>query len=341
MSAPAEGLLATMARGWSRFWFSPGTALNLALNRIIFFGWIFAFTVGVDFAGWGEIAAETDVFWMPTPFFEALGLRTLPPASIDSLQLIWKISLLTSCLGLASRVSLWTSFVAGFYLFGIPHNFGKVHHNDTLIVLIMAVFALSRATDVLTLDRWLERWWNVRWGSPAPAAGPAPSGEYTWPVRAVWVLMSIVFFAAGFSKVAYSGLDWALSHNLENTIVAHFYSHRPPTRLGLYVAQVGLLCQATAVATLVLELGAPLALVSRRLRWVFPPGLFLMQLAIWILLGVNFFNYFVCYFFWIPWDRIVGKVRRRRSRSNTGTADATRAMASHDVTRRASEAVPG
>ena len=72
----------------------------------------------------------------------------------------------------------------------------------------------------------------------------------------------------------------------------------------MWIAQHGWLCQLLACSAVVLETAAPLALFSRRLRWIIAPGLLAMQLGISVLLDA-FEPYYVLYAFWIPWDRIL------------------------------------
>jgi hypothetical protein len=107
---------------------------------------------------------------------------------------MWKVSLLASALGLFTRAS--TTWRSGWaVLLGLPHNFGKTHHFDALVVLVLGVMMLARAGDAYSLDR--------RFFARGPA--PAPSGEYRWPVRAAWLLMSLVFCSAGFAKLRNGG----------------------------------------------------------------------------------------------------------------------------------------
>src|SRR4029078_3516477 len=110
--------------------------------------------------------------------------------------LSWTVVALIACAGTVTRVSTLASFVLGFYLLGLPHNFGKVNHDDAIIVLIFAVMALSRAGDAWSLDATIAR--RLRGGRPLPV--PASSGEYTWPLRCVWLALALIYLAAGVGK---------------------------------------------------------------------------------------------------------------------------------------------
>ena len=90
----------------------------------------------------------------------------------------------------------------------------------------------------------------------------------------------------------------------------------PLTAWGLHVAQYGWLCQLLAAATVMFEIGYPLALVSRR-RWLIVPAMAFIQIGIRILMGPSFEQLLICNLFWVGWDRVFVRVfadaRRMRS----------------------------
>jgi vitamin K-dependent gamma-carboxylase-like protein len=177
---------------WLRFWFAPSTPTNLGVSRLLFFGCVVAFYAREDFSAWGSVS---DAFWLPMPLFTTLHLKPFAPEVLRALQDIWRVALALSAVGLLTRLSMLTSFVLGIYLFGLPHNFGQTYHFDALLVLAMGVLACSKAGDGCSIDVLLNGRGDVR-----------ASGEYTWPVRTMWVAMSLVFFAAGLAKLRYGGL---------------------------------------------------------------------------------------------------------------------------------------
>ncbi len=92
----------------------------------------------------------------------------------------------------------------------MANSFGGIEHAHTILVFVMASLALSRCGDGWSFD-WLLRIARRRWS----AAEETPvSGEYTWPVRMVWLTMACIFFAAGVAKVRKGGLEWISSDTL-------------------------------------------------------------------------------------------------------------------------------
>jgi hypothetical protein len=293
-----------ISAGWNAFWFAPAPARGLALARIAFFGLLALLYAPYDFRGWADVAP---VFWSPVWAFAELGLRPASAPVLAVLQALWKLALVGACLGVATRASLWLSFGLGFYLLGLPHNFGKIHHYDAILVFTFLIMACARCGDALTLDRWARRALTGR-----PPAVAAPSGEYTWPVRLVWLLLALVFLGAGVSKLRTSGLAWIWSDTLAIFLVQHQYRYGnavPLTSLGLALAQHAWLCRLLAAGTVACELGYPLTLVSRWARRLLVPGALLLQLGIRIFLGPTFFDFMVCNVFWVPWDRLASRMR--------------------------------
>ena len=164
---------------WERFWFTPTPATNLGLCRLLFFGSLFLYYLPHDFSAWAEVSPA---FWKPIYLFELFRLSVMPGAVLSVVQVVWKGTLALCCIGLFTRPSTLTSFLLGIYLLGLPHNFGKVHHNDAVIVLVLGILALSRCGDGCSFDRLIRSARHRRDSSPTT---PSLSGEYMWPVRMI------------------------------------------------------------------------------------------------------------------------------------------------------------
>jgi hypothetical protein len=185
-----------------------------------------------------------------------------------------------------------------------------VGHAQTLSVFVLGIFALSHAGRVGSLDAWIGR---LR-GRPL---APPISSEYQWPVRLIQALMATVFLAAGVAKLRLSGLAWVYSDHMQNTLLECYYlGKNPPTQLGQWVAQQPLLPNLLAGASLLVELTAPVALWSRRYRWLVIPGLLGMQVGIYLAMGISFWHYIALYFVWIEWNDLAAAIGRWRQKIN-------------------------
>jgi HTTM domain len=290
---------------WLRFWFAPSSPVNLGVSRLLFFAGVLVVYAYDDFSAWGAVSPA---YWLPIPLFDLLHLGALHPSAIRVLEAVWRLSLVLSAVGFASGVSMTVAALLGVYLLGLPHNFGQTYHFDALLVIAMGVFAVSRAGDALSVDAWLR---NGR--------RRELSGEYTWPLRAIWVAMALVFFAAGLAKLRYGGLDWIASRNMSILLTRALYhvsDADPQTTWGLVIAQHQWASRGLAAAAVATELLFPLALVSRTARAVLVPAAFAMLVSIRVLMGPTFGGFLVANVVWVPWDAVGARVaawsRRRR-----------------------------
>jgi hypothetical protein len=297
---------------WNAFWFAPAPALTLGTCRLLFFGALFLWQWRHDFSAWGHYSS---VFWMPIWLFERAHVPLLSASTIGALQSVWKASLLLSAIGLFTRPAMAVAFVLGTYLMGLPHNFGQTQHFDTLVVFATGALALSRAGDACSLDAMFAA------ASGRSAATPPDDGEYRWPIRMVWVTMSLIFCAAGLSKLRHSGLDWIFSDNLALLLLRqqyHVSDGEPLTHWGIAVAHHPWAARALALMSVTIETMFPLALFSRRARIVLVPAGFGLLVGIRTLMGPTFEQFMMCGVFWVPWAPVVAvlreRLRRRRNR---------------------------
>jgi hypothetical protein len=307
-----------VTRAWERFWFEPESPSNLGLCRALFYGLILMLYLFDDVSAWGGVSKG---FWFPTPFFQKLGVPVLGESALLAMDCVWKLALAAACVGIVTRPAAIVAFVVALYRLGLPHNFGKVHHFDAMVVFVLGVLACARTSDAWSLDRRLA----ARRTGAAPAVVEA-SGEYRWPVRAVWLIMSLAFFAAGFQKLRHGGLAWIVSDNMSVVLAQHAYriaNADPPVDWGLVLSHYPLLCSLLALATIVVEAGYPLSLFNRYARWFFPPAMCATLVGIRLFMGPTFPEFVICHLFWIPWDRVleaVGAWRRRLERSAVASA---------------------
>lgn len=286
------------------------TAETLGMFRIAFYAAVLAIYVTWDMRPWAFVST---VFWMPVSIFRFLPGPPRDAVLIGILQLVWKFSLLSSAAGLLTRVNTAIAAVLGVYLLGLPQNFGKINHMEGIVAILLCIFAVARCGDAFSLDAALFR----------PRAR-AESFEYRWPVRLGQFLFTMVFFAAGVSKLSVSGVEWMTADNLRYWLVQHQYTHSASMALGLFVARSTPLCGVIAVATVVLELSMPLAFFSRRLRLPLLVSLLLLQTGIALTMGVYFTPYLTGYLLFLPWESWSANFRTRSRLTAPEFSDGTR-----------------
>ena len=305
-----------LSRRWCGFWFTPAAPTNLGVCRLLFFAVLLLRyrLVPIDPTDASAWAAVPQVFWMPTPLLGHFVLPILPASVLAWLEVLWSVALATSCIGLFTRLGTALAFLLGTYLLWLPHNFGKLHHMDGMVVLIVGILAASRCGDGWSIDAWIRQ---LRRGTEASAVRASLRGDYTWPIRVVWLVMAMVFLESGLAKLRYAGLAWAASDNLSNMLIKANYGAYTSipllTHWGLYLAQHRWLCRMLAATTLALEVGYPLVLCSSRLRAVWVPMMCVVVVAMFCLIVPAFVELIAAHVFWVPWDRVAARFHRAAS----------------------------
>jgi len=153
-----------------------------------------------------------------------------------------------------------------------------------------------------------------------------------WPVRAVLVVLCLVYLSAGVSKLRYSGWQWTDGKTLafylsggsprgatrEQRFVAdpratdaqrfrdgwglvdHAYVGNP-TPAGLWLSKQSRLLSLLAWGALLWELSFPIALWGGRARLLAFAGGVGFHLGIHLTLSINFSSYLVCYALFVDW----------------------------------------
>ena len=120
--------------------------------------------------------------------------------------------------------------------------------------------------------------------------------------------MSLIFCAAGISKLRHAGLQWILSDNLALLLLRqqyHLSDGEPLTTWGIWVANHASVARAMAAMSIAVETLFPLALFSRRARLLLVPAGLGFLVGIRLLMGPTFEQFMLCYVFWVPWHRVL------------------------------------
>lgn len=137
------------------------------------------------------------------------------------------------------------------------NSWGQILHTENLLVLHVIILAASPADTAFAVGR------------------PTGTGrDYGWALRLMTIVVVIAYVIAGLAKIRNGGFDWLTGDVLRNQ-VAHDNLrkillgdvHSP---IGAWLVQFGWLFPPMAIASVLVELGAPVVLLGRRLRnlWV-------------------------------------------------------------------------
>lgn len=178
---------------------------------------------------------------------------------------------------LLATLALGAAFVAGWryritgpafalLLLGVltyRNSWGHLFHSDNLLALHVLIVGSAPAADAWSLDA------RRRPGAPP---SPGPSVRFGWPLRLAALVTALTYVVTGLAKVRYAGGAWlggdTLLHQIAFDNARKKVLGAPYSPLATAFADHPGLFRPMGVITLVVELGAPIALLGRRwARW--------------------------------------------------------------------------
>jgi hypothetical protein len=280
----------TLLERVARWWDAPAPAVRLACLRIAIGGFAFVYLV-----------VRTRSLLSVTAFdpaeFRPVGIVSL---LTNPLSAVWVHAI--AILALASGLAFVCG--AGFQLAGplfaalllwvtsYRSSWGMIFHTDNLLVLHVLVLAVSPAADALSWDaRRRARAAQVS-DTAAVRAPLAEHSRYGWAIRTMAVLTVITYMMAGVAKLKLSGGAW-LGGGLLRSHIA--YDNLRKVELGSGVSALGVwfvkhpaVFAPLAVVTMLVELGAPLALLHRRAALVWCVAAWSFHFGVALLMSIAF-----------------------------------------------------
>lgn len=313
----------------ARWWFAPAPPERLAALRIA----IGAFAVAWSAASLGEVVALTR---LPAAQLVPVGVVRVLGAPLPGV-VVAAIAVTTIALLLAVTAGAWFRVAAPLAALGLlwttsyRSSWGMVFHTENLLVLHVIALAFLPAADAWCLGRTAR--------APKPAqdrvldsarAGAQPAG-YGWAIKLLAAITCATYVLAGIAKLRLAGLHWLAGDQLRNQIAidnlrkALLGSATAPLAR-LMIMHPGALV-ALSLATLAIELGAPFAMLGRRIARVWLCGAWGFHLGVVLAMNV-WFLYPLAGVAFLPLidaesvvARMVAPVRRWRQRLVHGRAD--------------------
>ena len=254
---------------------APAPATRLAAFRLLAGGFAVVYLL-VRLPYWLDVIRLDEGRWHPLGVLAPLDG---PPAAALA-RVVLAATLLT---GLAF-VAGWRYRVTGpafaLLLLGTltyRNSWGHLFHTDQLLALHVLVLGFVPAADRWSLDA-------RRAARVDRRVGDAPDVRYGWPLRLAAIVTVATYVVTGAAKVRYAGGDWlggdTLLHQVAFDNARKIVLGAPSAPLAeLFVAHP-LLFRPLGALTLVVELGAPIALLGRRwatgwtaVAWTFHLGI--------------------------------------------------------------------
>ena len=210
--------------------------------------------------------------------------RPLPPQVANALFDAAQVTNILATLGVAHRVTGPVNAALQYWTLSYRNSWGMIFHNDNMALWHQMILGVSRSADALSVDAML------RDKTLLPQ-------RYDRAYGGIPTVMNIatcsVYLLSGIAKVrSPQGWRWALGDTLRDQIAADavrkevFGTKAPEAAGGLYNAR-GFFTLA-GVGALMIELGAPAALLNRRWGQLFSIAAWGMHLGIRIIMGIKF-----------------------------------------------------
>ncbi len=267
---------------WERFWFSPGSARNLAAARITFAVYSLWVLLSRNVA---EMAGLPPVFWSKVDATALWRYFVVPGHPAMERVLVWiaALALLSAALGIFPRLSCFASGLLLYHLapleslIWIPHPYAR---GMTISVIALLTLSFSPCGDCWTLMR------------ARPDKPQTQSSDYTWPMRLLQLYLVQIYFFSAYAKVSVVGLQWASGPNIRSWMLwcTQEEQIRVFHTLGSWIADHPVACWTVGIGTLVFEFGLITALFSRWARWVLVPLVAFFHLGILLSMNLVFLN---------------------------------------------------
>jgi hypothetical protein len=219
-------------------------------------------------------APFTDLAGQPAALFRPVWflawLDQMPPLEVlVALQVAGIAGAALAVLGWRERATFLVAWSSLVVLAGCSASRGKVQHNDLPLLLVGLVLAAAPV--------------GLRWTDERRAP------RFGWPIRTSTLVVTGIYFLTGFHKVVSSGPAWVLSDNLRNVMyAAPFTEHGSTDTVAWFIADRPWLSHVVALATIVVELGAVVALVRPRTRVAYVAAVAVLHAGVFLTHGLDY-----------------------------------------------------
>lgn len=199
-------------------------------------------------------------------FANILGDNILMSSSF--IRIIYYFMILT---GIGTILGLFHKFSSvGFafcftFLVAYMWSFGEVHHPRSVLCWFLIIIALSRSSDVYSLDSYFGWTKEVK----------SESGLYGWPNSMILIMVSSAYCFSGAWKIFYQGgLTWMNGYTMQFYLVTMGMND-----IAAFIIQYRWLCIFLSIFAVGLELFFPVIIFYRKAIVWFLAGAFLFHLG--------------------------------------------------------------
>jgi hypothetical protein len=300
-----------------KFWFAPGSAVTLAILRLITGG----------FALWLLVTWRQALVRSSRGIFHPIGVARFldQPLPRDVYDGLFGVTIFLAGLfvaGVWHRVLAPIFAVMLLFVLTYSNSWVMVYHTENMLVLHVFVLAVTPSASALSVDASYSAShpWLRRLGF-SPAATEEPQLRFGWPVRVMQLATTLPYVVAGLAKLrGKMGWEWGLGHNLRDQITMNGLYYEMLSggagEVTFHVYGWDVAFMVAAMGSLILEIGAPIAILHRRLGYAWVLGVLGLHWSILVLMGIPFrYQLWGCAFAcFLPWDWIIAFIQARTRR---------------------------
>jgi hypothetical protein len=273
--------------------YAPAPAARLAALRVLLGAFALCYVV-VRAGNLASVARfEASAFAPVGP----VGLLSAPlaPAVVYALLAATVLAGALFCVGYRYKLSGPGFALLLLWVTSYRSSWGMVFHTENLLVWHVLLCGLAPAADAFALD------------ARRVDGVAVEHGRYGWAIRAMCVVTVVTYVLAGVAKLRISGFEWVGGDVLRIQIAYDNVrklelgsSHSP---LGAALVRVAWVFPPLAWLTLLIELGAPLALLGGRWARAFCVGAWLFHWGVALLMAIAF-RYPLSFFAYLSFFRV-------------------------------------
>jgi len=290
----------------SSFRLEKSTALNLAVARVV----IIATLVSKISLNYELSYSRLDRALIVPPLGWAHLAAHVPrnPNLITVLYVLFVAFGALAIVGLYGRLACCVTSAVGFYLLTLPQLFGKINHDHNL-VLFGFILAASPCCDALSVDAIRNALRAARHGTLL--AAPKEGTAYADPLKAMMVLIGLIYFFPGAWKIGRAGIHWFSADNMRWMMARKLLEAPHITSLQMWAMHHPLLLVMGAAFTPIFELGFLFAILSPRTRpYAAICGLAFHNMTA-MLMNINFVSLQLCYVIFVDWSGVFSWIALR------------------------------
>ena len=281
-----------------KFWFISLSPDRLSIFRILVGIYAFYLLSGRYVS---QLVNNNSSGQKPLYLFDQVGIINFIDRPID--PEVFKLILLAAfifnilfILGLLYKISGPVFALLFLFLISYSHSWSMIYHSRNIAVLHCLVLGFTLSADSISLDSLIKKkiprklkphllFGNIRNNSPA--------WEYGWPIMLINSMTVICYFLAGIAKIMGPvGIYWVLGESVRSQVAVDAIRKEflamgaQPLSYLLYNSVY--IFTAIGISSIVLELGAPLAVINRRIGYIWSLMTLGMHWGIYFIMGITF-----------------------------------------------------